>query len=307
MAWRRLPAAPSDGVKYSLPRGAADERTDALSTVWTADSWKRVTLEAQFKFPVTNPMQRQRETMDENPMNNGPRTQDAKEAANRGGLSRRSILNIMKGIGASLGSAVILGKETIVAFAQQITGVLGSPSATTTIPGNQLPPPPPEFGGVINETVKDSKPWWPPRVVPPQGAPNVLLIMTDDQGYGVSSTFGGVIPTPALDRVAAAGLRYTQFHSTALCSATRATTPTSVRKTPRSAGSCAATATRLRGSARTTTRRRLNTQALTTSGRREWALTISTASWAASPTKGRPICSAITPRFFPGSTSPATT
>ena len=52
--------------------------------------------------------------------------------------------------------------------------------------------------------------------------PNVLLIMTDDQGYGVSGTFGGVIPTPALDRVAAAGLRYTQFHSTALCSPTRA-------------------------------------------------------------------------------------
>ncbi len=75
---------------------------------------------------------------------------------------------------------------------------------------------------MINESATGSTPWWPPRVVPPQGAPNVLLIMTDDQGYGVSSTFGGVIPTPALDRVAAAGLRYTQFHSTALCSPTRA-------------------------------------------------------------------------------------
>jgi arylsulfatase A-like enzyme len=50
----------------------------------------------------------------------------------------------------------------------------------------------------------------------------VLLIMTDDQGYGVSGTFGGVIPTPALDRIANAGLRYTQFHSTSLCSPTRA-------------------------------------------------------------------------------------
>ena len=58
--------------------------------------------------------------------------------------------------------------------------------------------------------------------MPPKGAPNVLLIMTDDQGYGVSGTFGGVIPTPALDRVAKAGLRYTQFHSTSLCSPTRA-------------------------------------------------------------------------------------
>ena len=69
---------------------------------------------------------------------------------------------------------------------------------------------------------QNSKPYWPPRVVPPKGAPNVLLIMTDDQGYGISSTFGGVIPTPTLDRVAKAGLRYTQFHSTSLCSPSRA-------------------------------------------------------------------------------------
>jgi Sulfatase len=108
------------------------------------------------------------------------------------------------------------------AQAQQITGTPGSPDATVTIDGKQLPPPPLPFGGVIKESALDSKPYWPPRVVPPKGAPNILLIMTDDQGYGVSSTFGGVIPTPALDRVAKAGLRYTQFHSTALCSPTRA-------------------------------------------------------------------------------------
>ena len=108
------------------------------------------------------------------------------------------------------------------ARAQQITGVPGSPSATVTLDGKQLPPPPMPFGGVIKESAKDSTPWWPPRVVPPKGAPNIVLIMTDDQGYGVSSTFGGVIPTPAMDRIAKAGLRYTQFHSTALCSPTRA-------------------------------------------------------------------------------------
>ena len=106
--------------------------------------------------------------------------------------------------------------------AQQTTGAPGSPSATTTVDGKYLPPPPPEFGGVINMNAKDSKPYWPPRVVPPKGAPNILLILTDDEGYGISSTFGGVIPTPALDRVAKAGLRYTQFHTTALCSPTRA-------------------------------------------------------------------------------------
>jgi arylsulfatase len=106
--------------------------------------------------------------------------------------------------------------------AQQVAGVLGSPSATTTIDGKELPPPPPKFGGVIKESAKDSKSWWPPRVVPPKSAPNVLLIMTDDQGYGVTGTFGGLIPTPAMDRIAKAGLRYTQFNSTALCSPTRA-------------------------------------------------------------------------------------
>src|SRR6266581_4212662 len=103
-----------------------------------------------------------------------------------------------------------------VAMAQTINGTPGSPSATITIDGKQLPPPPTKFGGVIKESAKDSKPWWPPRVVPPKGAPNVLLIMTDDQGYGVNGTFGGVIPTPALDRIANAGLRYTQFW-TAVC------------------------------------------------------------------------------------------
>ena len=108
------------------------------------------------------------------------------------------------------------------ASAQQISGAPGSPNATMSIDGKQLPPPPLKFGGVIKEEAKDSKPWWPPRVVPPKGAPNVLLIMTDDQVYGVCSTFGGVIPTPAMDNLAKVGLRYTQFHSTALCSPTRA-------------------------------------------------------------------------------------
>jgi arylsulfatase A-like enzyme len=108
------------------------------------------------------------------------------------------------------------------AQAQQVTGTLGSPSATTTISGKQIPAPSIPFGGVIKPAATDSTQWWPPRLVPPKGAPNILLIMTDDQGYGVSGTFGGVISTPALDRVANAGLRYTQFHSTALCSPTRA-------------------------------------------------------------------------------------
>jgi arylsulfatase len=104
----------------------------------------------------------------------------------------------------------------------QVTGVLGTPSATTTISGKQLPPPDPKFGGVIKDNAAQSKAWWAPRVVPPKGAPNVLLIMTDDVGFSAPSTFGGVIPTPALDRIGKTGLRYTCMHSTALCSPTRA-------------------------------------------------------------------------------------
>ncbi len=107
-------------------------------------------------------------------------------------------------------------------MAQQVTGELGSPSATTTIPGNQLPAPEPAFGGDIKNDALNSKPWWAPRIVPPKDAPNVLLIITDDAGFGVPSTFGGVIPTPTMDRIAEMGLRYTNIYSTALCSPTRA-------------------------------------------------------------------------------------
>src|SRR2546426_12843395 len=123
-------------------------------------------------------------------------------------------------LGGMLAAAIIAAAPS--AWAQQINGTPGSPDATVTIDGKQIPPPPMPFGGVIKESVKDSKPYWPPRVVAPKGAPNILLVMTDDQGYGVSGTFGGVIPTPAMDRIAKAGLRYTQFHSTAMCSPTPA-------------------------------------------------------------------------------------
>ena len=104
----------------------------------------------------------------------------------------------------------------------EVTGKLGSPDATTTISGKQLPPPAPEFGGVIKDNAMQSTGWWPPRVVPPKEAPNVLFIMTDDAGFGIPSTFGGVIPTPTMDRIAKEGLRYNRMFSTSLCSPTRA-------------------------------------------------------------------------------------
>jgi arylsulfatase A-like enzyme len=108
------------------------------------------------------------------------------------------------------------------AHAVEVTGTPGSPSATTTISGQQLPAPDPKFGGVIKSDALQSKAWWAPRIVPPKEAPNILLIITDDAGFGVPSTFGGVIPTPTLERVAQNGLRYNNIHSTALCSPTRA-------------------------------------------------------------------------------------
>jgi arylsulfatase A-like enzyme len=110
----------------------------------------------------------------------------------------------------------------IGAEARETTGTPGSPDATTTIDGRYIPPPPQRFQGEINLNASQSKPAWPATVVPPKGAPNILLIMTDDVGFAAPSTFGGVIPTPALDRIANAGLRYTNFHSTSLCSPTRA-------------------------------------------------------------------------------------
>ncbi|HEY6980279.1 arylsulfatase, partial [Reyranella sp.] len=118
--------------------------------------------------------------------------------------------------------AAILLAGTTIAHAQQITGTPGSPGATTTIDGAQIPAPPQKFEGKIERSAPQSRPYWPARVAPPKGAPNVLLIMTDDVGFGAPGTFGGVIPTPALDRIANEGLRYTNFNSTALCSPTRA-------------------------------------------------------------------------------------
>ena len=218
--------------------------------------------------------------------------------------------------------------------AEQITGAPGSPSATTTIDGKQLPPEPPKFDGVIKEDAKDSKPYWPPSVVPPKGAPNVLLIMTDDQGYGVSGTFGGVIPTPNMDRIAKAGLRYTEFHSTALCSPTRAALITGRNHHSVGYGVIGEMSTGYPGydsvvgpeSATIGTILRDNGYATSWFGKNHntptyqysaagpfdqwpvaWDFSIFTDSWAAKPTNGRLIFIKTRPRFFLGSASPATT
>ncbi|MBC7451976.1 MAG: sulfatase-like hydrolase/transferase [Cytophagales bacterium] len=85
-----------------------------------------------------------------------------------------------------------------------------------------LPILPHAFAGTVDTNAASSKPDFPIEVSAPEGAPNVLIILTDDVGYGASSTFCGPIATPNFDKLAAEGLRYNQFHTTSLCSHTRA-------------------------------------------------------------------------------------
>ena len=80
-----------------------------------------------------------------------------------------------------------------------------------------------EFKGKIARRYEDSKEWWPPEVRPPKGAPNVIILLLDDVGFAQVGSFGGLIETPNIDRLAAGGLRFNNFHTTALCSPSRAT------------------------------------------------------------------------------------
>src|SRR5690348_14348988 len=97
-----------------------------------------------------------------------------------------------------------------------------APTATEFPDSKVIPTPTPPFAGFIEPNYVNSTPGWSPTVMPPEGAPNVLLVLIDDAGFGSNSAFGGVVPTPTLDKLAQRGLRYTQMHNTALCSPTRA-------------------------------------------------------------------------------------
>jgi arylsulfatase A-like enzyme len=87
-----------------------------------------------------------------------------------------------------------------------------------------LPIPDRPTGGLTSFDAKDPDTAFPPiePLLPPKGAPNVLIVLLDDVGFGASSTFGGPCQTPTADRLAAGGLRYNRFHTTALCAPTRA-------------------------------------------------------------------------------------
>jgi arylsulfatase A-like enzyme len=78
------------------------------------------------------------------------------------------------------------------------------------------------YEGVIGRTIEESTPWWPPLKAAPAGAPNVVVVLLDDVGYAQFGCYGSDIATPTFDRLAGNGLRYSNFHTTALCSPTRA-------------------------------------------------------------------------------------
>jgi len=122
-------------------------------------------------------------------------------------------------------------KQGLVSLASVIAALLAvtypAPAAAQNAPSGPptvsvLPYPDPQFRGTIGRTTADSKSDFPQPVSAPKGAPNVLLIMTDDVGFGASSAFGGPVATPTLEALAASGVKYNTFNTTALCSPTRA-------------------------------------------------------------------------------------
>jgi arylsulfatase len=112
------------------------------------------------------------------------------------------------------------------AWALGAHGARGGPDPATGSegfePSRVLPRPERPSDARVGLTVTDSKPGHMRRASAPAGAPNVLIVLLDDVGFGQAGTFGGPVPTPTLDRLAKTGLRYNQFHTTALCSPTRA-------------------------------------------------------------------------------------
>ncbi|MFN3150519.1 arylsulfatase [Bremerella sp.] len=112
----------------------------------------------------------------------------------------------------TMAGTIIPGSQSLVLAEES----KGEPDRT------KLPLPLPPFEGKIGKTYKESEAVWQRPVAAPKGAPNVIVILLDDVGFGQTSTFGGLIPTPNLDKLAAQGLKYNRFHTTAICGPSRA-------------------------------------------------------------------------------------
>lgn len=113
------------------------------------------------------------------------------------------------------------GKLRSIASAMAATLLFGFSSGALA-QEKKIPRQQPPFTGKINKTLEGSQPQWPQAVHAPAGAPNVLLVLVDDAGFGNPSAFGGGIATPNLEKLAGQGLRFNRFHVTALCSPSRA-------------------------------------------------------------------------------------
>src|SRR5262245_37118032 len=117
-----------------------------------------------------------------------------------------------------VGSLLALSAATIAqpALAQSLGPIV--PNGALSLPRPDF-----HFKGQVGRTYQDSDPATFPQIVrPPKGAPNIVLILLDDVGFGQFSVFGGGVSSPNLEKLAAQGLRYNRFHTTALCSPTRA-------------------------------------------------------------------------------------
>ena len=112
--------------------------------------------------------------------------------------------------------------KTLVQYLPALMFALSITMPAACLAQSQLPQPDPAFEGNVAETFADSTPSYPQPVKPPEGSPNVLLILLDDVGFGMCSPFGGPVETPNLEKLAQNGLTYNRFHTTALCSPTRA-------------------------------------------------------------------------------------
>lgn len=108
---------------------------------------------------------------------------------------------------------------TVALFTLKLAAVA---NATDTVERSVLPIPEAAFKGRIATTARESTADFPKQIQAPDKAPNVLIVILDDVGFGHAGTFGGAVSTPTMDSLAREGLRYTRFHTTALCSPTRA-------------------------------------------------------------------------------------
>lgn len=135
-------------------------------------------------------------------------------------ITRRELLRLLCGDTGSKATVVLLIVLLVFRFAAVSAtdaALFGRLSAMEELIEAASP-----FNGKININAKDSTPDWPRSTKAPKGAPNIVVILLDDIGFGDTSAFGGVVQTPELDKLAAEGLRYNNFHTTGMCSPTRA-------------------------------------------------------------------------------------